>query len=259
MAASAGCAARDRSTGPVTSARLVVDGVVQGVGFRPFVWRLANELGLEGQVRNVGGRVEIEATGTPGALAELTRRLRAEAPPRARVDEIRSGPLTTPRSRQARDLGAFVIAGSAPGTQVERLFPPDLATCPACLAELRDPGDRRYRYPFLNCTDCGPRATIIDDLPYDRAATSMRDFPLCPACDREYHDPGDRRFHAEPVACPTCGPHLTYRRSGDAAPGAHGDDALAAAVTALRAGQVVAVSCGSQRVAASTAARRPPR
>ncbi len=191
-------------------------GVVQGVGFRPFVWRLATELGLAGRVRNVAGRVELDAGGPAAALDELTRRLTTDAPPRSRVDAVtrdsrrrrRRGPVALPSPFRIEESRGRIR--QAPG--VERHFPPDLATCPACLADLHDPPDRRHRYPFTNCTDCGPRATIIDDLPYDRAATTMLDFAMCPACAAEYADPADRRFHAEPIACPDCGPRPTYRR-----------------------------------------------
>ncbi len=219
---------------------LVVEGVVQGVGFRPFVWRLATELDLAGRVRNAAGRVEIEAAGAPAALDALARRLRSDAPPRARVERV-----------TVRELGAdggepalprpFEIVESVGAAGADRLFPPDIATCDACLAELRDPADRRYRYPFTNCTDCGPRATIIDQLPYDRSQTTMRAFPLCPACDAEYRDPADRRFHAEPVACPDCGPRLAWRPTGAAAAVASGEGALAAAVRLLLDGGIVAI------------------
>jgi hydrogenase maturation protein HypF len=219
--------------------RIVVEGVVQGVGFRPFVWRLATELGLAGRVRNAAGRVEIEAAGTPAALAAFARRLRSDAPPRARVERVVATPL---EAEPAGSLPSpFAIDESSAAAATERLFPPDIATCDACLEELRDPADRRHRYPFTNCTDCGPRATIIDELPYDRARTTMRDFALCPACAAEYADPGDRRFHAEPVACPGCGPRLAYRPTAAAAPTARADAALAAAVADIRAGRIVAV------------------
>jgi hydrogenase maturation protein HypF len=218
---------------------LTVEGVVQGVGFRPFVWRLATELGLVGRVRNAAGRVEIEAAGSGGALDAFVRRLRSDAPPRARVERVSWVPL---------DPGAaaglptpFAIDESVDAAAVDRLFPPDIATCDECLAELADPADRRYRYPFTNCTNCGPRATIIDELPYDRARTTMRAFPLCPECAAEYADPANRRFHAEPVACPACGPRLAYRRTEAPAPSAHEEAALVAAVADLQAGMVVAV------------------
>ena len=135
----------------------------------------------------------------------------------------------------------FAIDESVDAAAIDRLFPPDIATCDACLAEIADPADRRYRYPFTNCTDCGPRATIIDELPYDRARTTMRAFPLCAACASEYADPANRRFHAEPVACPACGPRLAYRATDAPAASAHDEGALAAAVSDLQAGRIVAV------------------
>jgi hydrogenase maturation protein HypF len=211
--------------------------VVQGVGFRPFVWRLANELELSGSVRNTGGQVEIEVEGSESAIEAFAGRIRSEAPPRARVESVEVRP-----SDRATGAGAdFSIEESDGSGSTERLFPPDIATCDECLGELFDPGDRRFRYPFTNCTNCGPRATIIDELPYDRARTSMRDFPLCTACEAEYRDPANRRFHAEPVACPDCGPQLSYRRPGDPAPTEWREDALGAAVADLRAGRIVAV------------------
>lgn len=223
-----------------TGARVLVTGVVQGVGFRPFVWRLASELGLAGRVRNVAGRVELEAAGPPAALDALTRRLATDAPPRSRVDAVTATPVSDarwahglPRPFRIEESDPTGAAGAA-----ERHFPPDLATCPACLADLADPTDRRHGYAFTNCTDCGPRASIIDDLPYDRAATTMVEFAMCEACAAEYTDPADRRFHAEPVACPACGPRVTYRdASGDAQPG----DPILAAAADLMAGRVVAV------------------
>lgn len=214
-----------------------VRGVVQGVGFRPFVWRLATELGLDGAVVNRAGQVHIEVAGSADAIELFVHRLRTDAPPRARVEAtvVREAEL------EIGDGSGFAIEESEAGASTERLFPPDIATCDDCLSELLDPNDRRYRYPFTNCTSCGPRATIIDDLPYDRARTSMREFPLCPACESEYLDPANRRFHAEPVACPDCGPHLSYRRPGDAATAAHREAALQAALADLAAGRIVAV------------------
>jgi len=218
---------------------LLAEGVVQGVGFRPFVWRLATELGLAGRVRNAAGRVEIEAAGPAAALDAFARRLRDDAPPRARVERVTVRPLD---AGLAAGLPVpFAIDESVSAASSDRLFPPDIATCDDCLRELSDPADRRFRYPFTNCTNCGPRATIITELPYDRAQTTMRPFPLCPACDAEYRDPANRRFHAEPVACPACGPRLSWRPTGAPAPVALGEAALDAAVRALVDGQVVAV------------------
>jgi hydrogenase maturation protein HypF len=222
---------------------LEIRGVVQGVGFRPFVWRLATELGLDGTVINRAGQVEVEIAGTSEAVEAFERRVRADAPPRSRVEAV----VVRPAGRDIAAGSGFAIEESEAVASTERLFPPDIATCDDCLRELFDPNDRRYRYPFTNCTNCGPRATIIDELPYDRARTSMRDFPLCAACEAEYRDPANRRFHAEPVACPDCGPRLSYRCSDSGspdspdAPAAHGEAALAAALADLRAGRIVAI------------------
>ena len=210
------------------AARFEVAGVVQGVGFRPFVARLAGELGLCGWVRNGGGSVTVHAEGSPAALDELERAMRARAPRLAVVDTVRRAPS------EPLDLADFRVApsGEAHGS---RLVPPDAATCAACVRELFDPGDRRFRYPFINCTDCGPRFTVIEALPYDRERTSMRGFPLCVECRREYDDPSDRRFHAEPVACPSCGPRLRFVGSGRA------EDPIAAATAVLTGGGIVAL------------------
>ncbi len=216
---------------------LEVRGVVQGVGFRPFVWRLAAELRLDGTVINRAGQVDIEVAGAVEAVDDFARRIRSDAPPRARVEAVSIRSI----EREIAAGSGFTIEESEAVASTERLFPPDIATCDDCLRELFDPADRRYRYPFTNCTNCGPRATIIDELPYDRARTSMREFPLCATCEAEYRDPSNRRFHAEPVACPDCGPQLSYRRPGDAAPAAHREAALAAALADLRAGRIVAV------------------
>ena len=227
------------ATDAVSARAIVVEGVVQGVGFRPFVWRLATELRLAGRVRNAAGRVEIEAAGPAADLDALARRLRTDAPPRARVERVTVAELA---ARAADSLPRpFVIDDSVNAAAADRLFPPDIATCDDCLRELFDPADRRHRYPFTNCTNCGPRATIIDELPYDRAQTTMRSFPLCAACEAEYRDPANRRFHAEPVACPACGPRLSWRPTGAPAPVAPEEAALAATVRALLDGAVVAI------------------
>ncbi len=185
--------------------RISVRGVVQGVGFRPFVWRLAERHGLTGWVRNTDGVVEIHLEGPPASLDAFVEEIGGSPPPLALVEDV------SWTSEDVHGFPGFDVDVSVEGAAGDRLVPPDAATCDACLRELFDPDDRRYRYPFINCTDCGPRFTIIESLPYDRARTSMRDFPMCEACRQEYEDPGDRRFHAEPVACPACGPRVELR------------------------------------------------
>jgi hydrogenase maturation protein HypF len=182
--------------------RLVVRGVVQGVGFRPFVAGLARRLGLSGHVRNVSGAVVIEIEGAEAALGAFGDALTRERPSLAAIDAIDVAEIDEVGDR------AFVIDASVSVNGRRASIPADIATCAACLRELHDPRDRRYRYPFLNCTQCGPRFTIITDLPYDRAATTMAAFPMCDACRREYEDVADRRYHAEPIACPECGPRV---------------------------------------------------
>ncbi|WP_298718693.1 carbamoyltransferase HypF [uncultured Oceanisphaera sp.] len=179
-----------------------ITGCVQGVGFRPLVYRLATELGLSGEVCNVGTGVEIRLAAEADAVAHFCRRLRADCPTHARIESL----MVQPFSFAAAPAGFNVVNSQAVGQGAG--FPPDLAMCPRCLAELTDPDDRRYGYPFINCTDCGPRYSIIKSLPYDRASTSMAGFPLCATCRHEYEDPANRRFHAEPVACAECGPRI---------------------------------------------------
>ncbi len=185
----------------VTGHRLRVQGVVQGVGFRPYVYRLAKRFVLSGGVKNTGDGVCIEIFGPEEKRWTFQKALRKELPPLAHLKALSVSPLTGEAPPE------FVVFESSGGNK-ETYLPPDVATCALCLAELFDPKDRRYRYPFINCTDCGPRYTVIEDLPYDRERTSMKVFPLCPECHREYVDPGNRRFHAEPNACPVCGPSL---------------------------------------------------
>lgn len=213
--------------------RLRVRGAVQGVGFRPFVHTRAVGLGLAGSVSNDSEGVIIEAEGSPAAVAELERVVRDQPPPMAVVIQVKSQPIP------ATGRSGFTIVASRHG-QVARTFTaPDMATCHDCLAELADPSDRRHRHPFISCTNCGPRFTIIDALPYDRHTTTMVDFPMCPACRLEYDDPANRRFHAQTVACHDCGPTLRYVQSGK--PDALGEEALRKARSALQAGLVVAV------------------
>ncbi len=183
---------------------LRVRGVVQGVGFRPFVHRLAERHGLTGFVFNDADGVVIEVEGDPAALARFVAAVEAEAPPLARVAEV----VAVPSSARHDTSFAILPSPDAVGAPTA-LVPPDVATCEDCLRELLDPADRRYRYPFVNCTNCGPRFTIVTAVPYDRPNTTMAGFPLCPDCRREYEDPLDRRFHAEPIACPVCGPRLS--------------------------------------------------
>jgi hydrogenase maturation protein HypF len=212
-----------------------VRGTVQGVGFRPFAYRLAGELDLGGFVLNDGGGVGLEVEGEPGRVDEFLRRLVAEAPSLAAVEALE------PAEIEALGERGFRILPSAGGDR-EAAVPADVATCAACLAELFDPGDRRHRYPFLNCTECGPRFTIVRAVPYDRPATTMAGFEMCAACRTEYEDPGDRRFHAQPNACPECGPRARLA-AADGSPIGHAPDAdaVAAAAAMLAGGAIVAV------------------
>ncbi|KOT89943.1 (NiFe) hydrogenase maturation protein HypF [Streptomyces sp. NRRL F-5755] len=217
--------------------RFEVYGTVQGVGFRPFVQRLASGLGLDGWVRNVDGHVVIDTAGPAPSLHRFTVALRSQAPPLSVVRRIHSSADVPERPIAGT---GFTVRSSAAADRraTPREIPPDAATCDACLAELFDPADRRYRYPFINCTDCGPRATVITGLPYDRPRTTMRSFPLCPACAAEYRDPSDRRFHAEPLACPVCGPRLSWNSGGRSATG---PAALRSAEELIAQGGIVAV------------------
>ena len=223
----------------VTRKRVVVRGVVQGVGFRPFVHRLATGLGLTGFVGNDGDGVFLEVQGGAGDIERFLDRLEPEAPTLAGVEEVVVGDVDGVDDDAGTAGGAFAIVGSRASPGATTLIPPDVATCDACLAEVLDPGDRRFRYPFANCTDCGPRFTIIQALPYDRRSTTMAGFSMCDDCAAEYGDPTDRRFHAQPVACPACGPRLAFHRDGDVVEGT--DAVLALLQGALVAGAIVAV------------------
>jgi hydrogenase maturation protein HypF len=219
---------------PREGRRIALAGTVQGVGFRPFVYRLARELGLAGRVRNDASGVTIEAFGPALALDALERRLVSDRPAPARIESLRAAPIPD----EPLSTG-FAIVESGGASERRVAIPPDLATCPECLRELRDPSDRRHCYPFTNCTSCGPRFTIALGAPYDRPATTMAGFRMCPDCAREYADPGDRRFHAQPNACPACGPCVALLdRSGSRVPC---PDPIAYAAAALRDGAVVAV------------------
>ncbi len=217
--------------------RFTVTGVVQGVGFRPFVHRIASELGLAGFVGNDSGAVFLEVQGDRARIDEFARRLRAEAPPLARITSVSAVDVTASAGvRGFRIVESRTISGAH---IFKTPIPPDIAVCDDCIRELFDPRDRRHRHPFVTCTNCGPRFTIIRELPYDRPATTMSGFAMCDRCAGEYHDPADRRFHAQPIACPDCGPSLWF--SSPAGPVTGSDAALAATQRALAAGAVVAV------------------
>ena len=217
----------------VESVRITLSGHVQGVGFRPFVYRLAVDSGIVGQVQNCLGEVDVVASGSPEALQKFEDDLITKAPPLSRPTITR---ILHIEPRRDTD---FTIAASSADADARIFVPPDYFMCEDCRRELLDPADRRYRYPFINCTQCGPRYTLIEALPYDRPNTSMASFMLCPECEREYLDPLDRRFHAEPVACPICGPRLLWQRTGDER--AEADAALELAIAALEDGAIIGV------------------
>ncbi|HEY6838816.1 MAG TPA: carbamoyltransferase HypF, partial [Geobacteraceae bacterium] len=211
--------------------RVEIEGIVQGVGFRPFVYRLAAERRLAGWVKNTPAGVVLEAEGEAAAVAGLLESLEREAPPLAVITGVHASDVPVVGE------SGFVIAPSEGGESGVEIAP-DGDVCPDCLRELFDPADRRYRYPFINCTNCGPRYSIITGIPYDRPLTTMAGFAMCPACRVEYEDPGNRRFHAQPNACPACGPRL---RLVDGAGRSIDGDPVAAAVGLLRAGKILAV------------------
>ena len=215
-------------------ARLRILGAVQGVGFRPCVYRLATELGLAGWVNNSAQGVTVEVEGERARVEEFILRLESEKPPRSSIQSMETSWLAAAGYRE------FAIRESDTGGAKRALVLPDIATCPDCLAEIFDPANRRHLYPFTNCTNCGPRFTIIEALPYDRPGTSMREFAMCPDCRREYEDPRDRRFHAQPNACPACGPHLE-RWDGTGRVLGSRQAALVATADAVRSGGIVAV------------------
>lgn len=220
---------------PIARACITITGIVQGVGFRPFVFRLANELGLTGWVANNASGVIIEAQSTEERLAHFQRRLQTEAPPLAAIVSC---------SRHAMEdvegEASFVIHASSSCGERTAQIPPDAAICPDCLRELNDPADRRFRYPFINCTNCGPRFTIITALPYDRTSTTMANFTMCRECLAEYHDPANRRFHAQPNACKVCGPE-TRLLEKDGTHVCAADDAINDSTALLAEGHILAV------------------
>jgi hydrogenase maturation protein HypF len=220
-----------------TRTQIIVRGIVQGVGFRPYVFSLATRRALKGRVFNNADGVIIDVEGDSQAVEQFFREIGLNPPPLAQIESVESSGRLDPA-----DYPDFRIAESSHAAEKTAPVTADSATCPACLRELFDPEDRRYRYPFINCVNCGPRFTIVEGIPYDRAQTTMRDFPMCAACRAEYENPSDRRFHAEPVACPLCGPRawLTHADGREVSP-AGGEDAVIHARRLLDSGAVLAV------------------
>jgi hydrogenase maturation protein HypF len=220
---------------PLRRVAVTVQGIVQGVGFRPFVYKQARAESLSGWVRNDSGTVSIELQGQPAAIERFLASLRDRGPPQAQIDQLDVHELLPAVGEMD-----FAISHSRDQASPRPGLPADLATCSDCLQEIFDPGQRRFRYPFTNCTNCGPRWSIIERVPYDRAHTSMRAFAMCAACRGEYEDPADRRFHAQPIACPACGPQLQLL-DNQGRQVADREDALQAALAALTAGKVLAL------------------
>ena len=220
-------------TTEIAGLKIWVRGIVQGVGFRPFIYGLAEQHQLTGWVRNTSNGIEIEANGTQQALQSFLDGITGNIPTLARIDEI------TSEWCQADGYTTFEIRSSyhQPGEFIP--ISPDVTICPDCQRELLDPSDRRYRYPFINCTNCGPRFSIIKDIPYDRPLTTMAEFKMCPQCQAEYDNPKDRRFHAQPTACPICGPQISFETGGVAS--AYGEDALQMTRQALQYGKIIAI------------------
>ncbi len=214
--------------------RVTIEGAVQGIGFRPFVYRLARGLGIAGTVGNTPAGVVIDAEGQFGVLRQFLRRLKTDRPPLSRIDKLHVVELAPHGTR------GFCIAPSESGGVASTFVMPDIAVCAECLHEMRDPSGRRYRYPFINCTHCGPRFSIMHALPYDRPNTTMHLFRMCAQCRNEYEDPADRRFHAQPIACSACGPRLSvWNAAGEVYASCH--DALLMVATEIRAGRIVAI------------------
>jgi hydrogenase maturation protein HypF len=217
----------------MVGAKIWVRGIVQGVGFRPFIYSLAIQNQITGWVRNTSAGVEMEINGPKTGIETLISTLRTSPPPLARIDQIETEECTP------ANFQTFEIIASVPNPDDFIPISPDMTICDDCARELFTPSDRRYRYPFINCTNCGPRFTIIQDIPYDRPKTTMSGFPMCPDCEAEYRNPLDRRFHAQPVACPTCGPEIWFQSKGVRV--ANGDNALQLAREQLADGAILAV------------------
>ncbi|MFP4347124.1 MAG: carbamoyltransferase HypF [Desulfococcaceae bacterium] len=217
----------------IIAVRITINGIVQGVGFRPFVYQSAREFAVRGHVANTSFGVLIHAEGESADIDSFFQHLKTRKPPLAHITDISRKPDT------AQGFEDFTILPSTPGEETATLISPDMSVCDDCLRELFDPADRRYRYPFINCTHCGPRYTIIDDIPYDRPYTSMSVFPLCDQCRAEYEDPGNRRFHAQPNACPVCGPQVAlFDRDAEPVPA---QDPIRKTIELLKAGHILAI------------------
>ena len=217
----------------IQRAKATINGIVQGVGFRPFIYNLAQKRGLGGYIANTSTGVDIEVEGEPRKIESFFQEIQTRKPPLARITHMEMQYLP-PRSY--RD---FVIRRSHVETFRSALITPDVSVCKDCLQEMNDPGDRRYRYPFINCTNCGPRYTIIEDIPYDREKTSMASFSMCEECRQEYEEPSDRRFHAQPIACWECGPNVRLHESSGKA--VEGRDSISETCKLLRSGKIVAI------------------
>ncbi len=214
--------------------RILVFGIVQGVGFRPFIFNLAHECHLLGWVKNTSAGVVIEVEGNKAQILNFMDRIKSEQPPLARIEQIDF--LEIPLNGHQ----SFVILESEVIPEAYQPISPDVSICQDCLKELCDPNNRRYRYPFINCTNCGPRFTIIKDIPYDRPLTTMQSFPMCQKCLAEYENPLDRRFHAQPIACPDCGPTIWLENS-EGLICSSGENALSLFYELINRGKIVAV------------------
>lgn len=220
-------------TAATSAKRLEINGIVQGVGFRPFIYQLANRYGLKGEVANTATGVTLILEGPSGRIQQFVDDLPHRKPPLANIVEI------TEKPQAITGFDSFSIVKSRGSATRQTLISPDVRVCDDCLAEMRNPNDRRFGYPFINCTNCGPRYTIIDDIPYDRPKTSMRHFTMCPRCQAEYDDPGNRRFHAQPNACPVCGPRVTLCDGRGRA--VETDDPIMETANRIKAGRIAAV------------------
>ena len=214
----------------MTTEKITIWGIVQGVGFRPFIAKLGDEMGMKGVVRNAGGLVDIWVSDTKERIDAFVAAIREQKPEPAEIVHIRR------ETKEYREFASFDIARSGEMADEAPMIPADLALCPDCLKDLNDPENPRYRHPFISCMACGPRYTIIDKIPYDRDNTAMIDFPMCDFCDGEYTDRKDRRFHAQTISCHHCGPQLKSYRGGE-----EKEDAVKKAARLLKEGEIIAV------------------